>query len=89
MTVRNVVVLNRAGIHARPATMIVDTANRFKSQIFLKKDDLQINARSIMIILTLGATYKTPLQIIAEGEDEEAAADAMTALFDSKFENHE
>lgn len=87
MEVRDVIVLNRAGIHARPATMIVDTANRFKSQIFLKKDDLQINARSIMIILTLGATYKTPLRIITEGEDEKEAANAMAALFDSKFEN--
>lgn len=86
MVVRDVIVLNRAGIHARPATMIVDTANRFKSQILLRKDDLQINARSIMIILTLGATYKTPLQIITEGEDEKEAADAIVALFDSKFE---
>ena len=87
MEVRDVIVLNRAGIHARPATMIVDTANRFKSQIFLKKDDLQINARSIKIILTLGATYKTPLRIITEGEDEKEADDAMASLFDSKFEN--
>ena len=65
------IIKNRAGIHARPAALIVQTASRFQSQIFLKKDDEEINAKSIMGILTLGAGYKTELIISAEGDDEQ------------------
>ncbi len=86
MVERDVVIKNRAGIHARPAALIVKTANEFKSQIFFEKDGERVNAKSIMGIITLGATYKTPLKVIAEGEDEEAAVNAIADLFDRKFE---
>ncbi len=83
---KEVEVLNRSGIHARPATLIVDTANKFKSELFIEKDGNKVNARSIMIILTLGATYKSKMAIIAEGEDEEEAVSALVNLFESRFE---
>ncbi len=85
MTTRDVMILNRAGIHARPASLIVQTAQKFESSIWIEKEDFKINAKSIMNILTLGATYKTKLVVSAEGPDEEEAVAELAALFDNKF----
>ncbi|HOX32553.1 MAG TPA: HPr family phosphocarrier protein [Spirochaetales bacterium] len=86
MTEVMVSIQNRAGIHARPAALIVQTASKFASKIWLEKGSDRINAKSIMGIITLGASYGTPIRIIADGADEEAAAAAVQALFDSRFE---
>jgi len=86
MTVRSVTILNRAGIHARPASMIVQTAQEFESSIWIEKDDVKINAKSIMNILTLGATYQSELVLSAEGPDEEDAVAQLAGLFDNKFQ---
>ena len=85
MTTRKVTILNRAGIHARPASMIVQTAQQFESSIWIEKENVKINAKSIMNILTLGATFKTELLVSAEGADEESAVDELARLFDNKF----
>ena len=66
--------------------MIVQTAAKFSSNIYIHKDDVQVNAKSIMNLLTLGGAYKTELLISVEGEDEQEALDAIVALFESKFE---
>ncbi len=79
-------VLNRAGIHARPAAEIAKTASAFESDIFLEKDTMRINAKSIMGIITLGATYKTRLRCICSGSDEENAMKAISDLFLARFE---
>lgn len=81
-----VTIKNRAGIHARPAALLVQTASRFKSKIFIEKDEDRINGKSIMGIITLGASYDTRLKLIAEGDDEGDAVAALVRLFDSKFE---
>lgn len=86
MTEREVTIKNRAGIHARPAALIVQTASRFKSKILLQKDNEQINGKSIMGIITLGAGYNTPIRIIAEGADEQEAVEAVAKLFENRFE---
>jgi phosphocarrier protein HPr len=86
MTQRKVTITNRAGIHARPAAMLVQTASRFASDIYFEKDSERINGKSIMGIITLGATYKSDLLIVADGEDEKQAVDALAALFEKKFE---
>lgn len=86
MVEKTIVIKNRAGIHARPAAMIVQTAGKFASRIFLEKDGDRINAKSIMGIITLGASYDTPIRIIAEGADEEEAAGAVEQLFVRRFE---
>jgi len=83
---REVTIKNRAGIHARPAALIVQTANQFESQVFLEKDDNRINGESIMGVITLGAGYNTTVTIITIGPDEVAAAEAMIALFERRFE---
>ncbi len=86
MTEKTTVIKNRAGIHARPAAMIVQVAGKFKSRIFLEKGEDRINAKSIMGIITLGAGFESVIRIIAEGEDEAAAVDAIERLFENRFE---
>jgi phosphocarrier protein len=86
MVSKEVVIKNRAGIHARPAAMIVKTANEYDCQVYLEKDSTRINSKSIMGIITLGASFNTKLRVVAEGDDEEAAVDAIVHLFESRFE---
>lgn len=86
MVSRQITIKNRAGIHARPAALIVQTANQFESQVFFERDSNRINGKSIMGIITLGATYNSNLTIIAEGKDEEEAVAAIVKLFENKFE---
>ncbi|WP_320128156.1 HPr family phosphocarrier protein [uncultured Sphaerochaeta sp.] len=86
MVDRELTVCNRAGIHARPAANIVKVANKFKSELFLEKETMKINGKSIMGIITLGATYQSKLTMICEGPDEEELADAIQALFKNRFE---
>jgi len=86
MIERTVTVKNRAGIHARPAALIVKTANSFSSKLYIERDTMKINGKSIMGIITLGASYKTEFKIIVDGTDEETAADAIEQLFLNRFE---
>jgi len=86
MTEKLIVISNRAGIHARPAAVLVQAAKDFKSNVYFEKGSDRINAKSIMGILTLAATYSTELKIIAEGEDEEKAVETIAHLFETKFE---
>ena len=86
MTEQTIIISNRAGIHARPAAVLVQTAKDFSSNIYFEKGNNRINAKSIMGILTLAAGYQTELKIIAEGEDEKQAVEAIVHLFESKFE---
>jgi phosphocarrier protein len=86
MVEKIVIVSNRAGVHARPSALLVQTTKNFKSDIFFEKGADRINAKSIMGIITLGAAYNTQLKIIADGEDEEDAVEAIVKLFETKFE---
>ncbi len=86
MVEKTVIIKNRAGIHARPAALLVETANRFSSSVFLEKDGEKINGKSIMGILTLAGIYNTAIKIIAEGSDEKQAVAALSNLFETKFE---
>jgi phosphocarrier protein len=86
MIERMITIQNRAGIHARPAALIVQGTKDFKCSIFIEKGENRINAKSIMGLLTLGAAYGTELKLIADGENEEQALDALGRLFDSKFD---
>jgi len=86
MIEKTVTVINRAGIHARPSALLVQTTKNFKSNIYFEKNNDRINAKSIMGIITLGAAYGTVLKIIADGEDEETAVNTISRLFESKFE---
>jgi phosphocarrier protein len=86
MTERIITVSNRAGLHLRPAGVVVKAIKDYNSNIYLEKGSSRINAKSIMGIVTLNAAYGTELRIIAEGEDEEAAVETIAGLFASNFE---
>ncbi len=79
-------VRNRAGIHARPAALIAQTANKFASEIIMEKNTTTVNAKSIMGVITMAAGYNTTLTLKVDGTDEKEAAAAIEKLFDSKFE---
>lgn len=85
MIERELVVENRAGIHARPATQIVKVASAYRSDIFFIKDTMKVNAKSVMGIITLGATYRTRITCVCDGEDENELMDAMQKLFKERF----
>ena len=73
-------------MHARPAALLVKTASAFTSHILIEKDSERVNGKSIMGVITLGATYNTPLKVIADGPDEAQALDAIEKLFENRFE---
>ncbi|SHK13654.1 HPr family phosphocarrier protein [Rhodothermus profundi] len=85
MIVREVVVKNKSGLHTRPASMIVRTASRFKSDFFIEKDGYEINGKSIIGVMTLAAEPGARLKLIFDGEDEHEAAEAIVALFEQGF----
>jgi phosphocarrier protein len=82
---RTFTIVNSLGMHARPAAMIVQTANRFRSEILFEKDGLQINAKSIMGVLTLAAGKGTAVGVACEGEDAAEAMAALAKIFESGF----
>ena len=79
-------VRNRAGIHARPAALIAQTANKFASEVLMEKDGTVVNAKSIMGVITIAAGYNTAVTVKAEGADAEEAVKALETLFENKFE---
>lgn len=83
-----VIVKNRAGVHTRPAAMIVKLAAQFKSDLFIRDENLRINAKSIIGVMTLAAAQGTQLSIIAEGIDEGDAIAKLVELFESGFGEH-
>jgi len=85
MKIERVQICNRLGLHARAAAKVVHAACEFQSEIFLGTDEEEVNAKSILGLLTLAATEGTPLSIRASGVDEEAAIKALVALFQNKF----
>ncbi|MDR1625643.1 MAG: HPr family phosphocarrier protein [Spirochaetia bacterium] len=88
MTEKQVTIKNRAGIHMRPAGLIAKVASRFVSHISMinEADNENINAKSIMGIITLCARYNTTLLVRAEGPDEADAVQAIFDLFEQRFE---
>lgn len=85
MVERNVTVKNKLGLHARPAAEIVKIAGRFKSQITILRDDMEVNGKSIMGVMMLTAEKGTTLTVRAEGDDADQALDAIEELVDGKF----
>ena len=83
---KDIVVTNKAGIHARPAAMFVKTANRFGSDIFVEKDGEKINGKSIMGLMMLAAGPGSKLTIHANGDDATQAIAEIEALLKRKFD---
>jgi phosphocarrier protein len=85
MIEREVTVRNRAGIHTRPASMIVRTASQFDADVFLQRDNYEINGKSVIGVMTLAAEQGATLTLVVEGEDEDEAAEALAELFEDGF----
>ena len=85
MIEREVTVRNRAGIHTRPASMLVKTASQFESEVYLRRDNYEINGKSVIGVMTLAAEQGAILTLVVEGDDEEEAANAVTELFEDGF----
>jgi len=89
MIEKDITVVNRSGVHTRPAAMIVKLAAQYKSEIFLTGDNqLRINAKSIIGVMTLAAAQGTVLHLTVLGDDEQLATDKLTELFSSGFGEH-
>ncbi|TVR56042.1 MAG: HPr family phosphocarrier protein [Gemmatimonadales bacterium] len=76
---------NRMGMHARPAAEFVKLAGRYRSEISVSRDGVEVNGKSIMGVLMLAAEQGAELRVRGVGEDAEAAVEALTALIDSGF----
>ena len=85
MFVKDVVVQNQVGLHARPATFFIQKANEFKSSIWVDKEDRRVNAKSLLGVLSLCIVGNTDIRIIADGVDEEEAVLALVKLVESGF----
>ncbi len=84
--VRELLVQNKMGIHARPAAMIVRVTNKFKADVFVEKDEEQVNGKSIMGLMMLAAAKGSKVKFIATGDDAEAMLTELSALFEKKFD---
>jgi phosphocarrier protein len=85
VTRREVTIQNRLGLHARAAARFVHTAAQFQSRVTAGRNGRVMDGKSILGILLLGASRGTTVEITAEGEDEEAAVEALVALVESRF----
>ena len=85
MYVKEVTVENQVGLHARPATFFIQKANEYKSSIWVEKEELRVNAKSLLGVLSLGIVGGTTIRIIADGTDEQAAVDGLVKLVNSGF----
>lgn len=85
MVKKEFTILNKLGIHARPAAQFVKTANRFDADVFVEKDGEEVDGKSIMGLMMLAAAQGTPLQLVTNGEQEEAAMKALVDLIADRF----
>lgn len=82
---KEVVVQNQVGLHARPATFFIQKANEYKSSIWVEKENRRVNAKSLLGVLSLGITKGLNITIIAEGSDEEKAVNELVDLISTNF----
>lgn len=85
MFVKDVMVQNQVGLHARPATFFIQKANEFKSSVWVEKEERRVNAKSLLGVLSLGIVGGTNIRIIADGADEEETVLALVHLVESGF----
>src|SRR5262245_46705575 len=83
--VKDLVIQNELGLHARPAAMLVKIANQFNADIFLEKDGEKVNGKSIMGVMMLAASKGAKVRVIAKGQDAHSAVNALEELFGNKF----
>ena len=85
MFMKETVVNNQVGLHARPATFFIQKANEFKSSIWVEKEERKVNAKSLLGVLSLGIVKGTTIQLIADGPDEQEAVEALYKMISADF----
>lgn len=78
-------ITNKLGLHARPAALFVKVSNSFHSEIWVEKDEEEVNGKSIMGLMMLAAGHGSRIRVRAEGEDAEAAIAGLAALIENRF----
>ena len=86
---KDVEIKNKFGLHARPASLLVKLAGTFESEVMIAKDDMEVNAKSILGVMMLAAGPGNVITIIADGKDDEDAVKAIVALVESRFGEEE
>jgi len=84
--IETVKIINKLGLHARPAALLVQEASKYESTIEFESDDLKVNGKSIMGVMMLAAAFGSQLKLIIKGDDSESAFSGIKALIDSKFD---
>jgi phosphocarrier protein HPr len=84
--IKELIVQNKMGIHARPAAMIVRITNKFKAEVFVEKEEEQVNGKSIMGLMMLAAAKGSVVKFIASGSDAAQMLAELEALFAKKFD---
>lgn len=85
MSELQLVIRNQLGLHARACALFVKTASKFRSEVFVSRDDLEVNGKSIMGVMMLAAGMGTTVEIETDGPQEQQAMDALLALINDKF----
>lgn len=85
MTERKLLIRNKLGLHARPAALLVETASKYESDVYIIKNGFKVNGKSIMGVLMLAAEMGSILTVQAKGNDANEAVQALADLFDKKF----
>ena len=85
MTETMLMIRNQLGLHARACALFVKTASRYRCDVFVSRDDLEVNGKSIMGVMMLAAEEGSLIKVRAQGEDETAAIEALKELVDGKF----
>ena len=85
MTEATTTIQNATGIHARPASVFVQKASSFKSKVQIKAKGKTVDAKSILMIMSMGLSKGTEITLVADGDDAQNAVDTLVALVDSKF----
>ena len=89
MIKRDVTITNNIGLHARPATFFIQKANSYKSSVWIGKGDRQVNAKSLLGVLSMGIVKGTPITLVADGEDEKEAIAGLENLILTGLDNCE
>jgi phosphocarrier protein len=85
MVSKKVIVKNESGLHARPASTLVKTASKFKSDFFIKMYGYKVNGKSILGVMTLAAESGAEMELVLDGPDEEQALRTISELFENRF----
>jgi len=89
MIKKKIMIQNKLGLHARASMKLINTAGRFQSEIIIKYQDAEVNAKSIMNIMGLAVSKGTEIELIVDGPDEEEATTAITQLIANRFDEEE